>query len=461
MKVLQSTFAFLRHAALAAAVLAGSMATALAQQSGRVAIIRDAEIERLMRDYARPIIKAAGLKAGAVDIILVNDPSFNAFVSGRRMFINTGAILRAETPGEIIGVIAHEVGHIAGGHQFRLRQRAESAEKLAILSTLLGAGVVVAGSASGNREVASAGGGLAAGGTEAARRSLLSYQRDEEMTADRSAVEYLDRTGQSAAGLLKTFERFADALSLSGTRIDPYRISHPLPQERISNLQRLAQASPNFGKRDPEALQTRHDLARAKIAAYTIGGNIVPRLFRSNPKGLGAQYGLTLAQFLQGSQKPALAKTDALLKTQPNNPYFHELRGDILVKLNKPAEAAKAYQRAMKLDPERSSLIQVGYGQSLLLSGDAEGAKLALKTALARDKDNFLGYQFLAQAYGQLGDIANAELSTAEMHYYGGNLQEAKIFAARAQKKFKTGEPGWLRAEDIMTQKKPVKKKKT
>jgi predicted Zn-dependent protease len=200
---------------------------------------------------------------------------------------------------------------------------------------------------------------------------------------------------------------------------------------------------------------------RAKIAAYTVGGNVIARLFRNNPKGIGAQYGLALTQTLSGSQKSALAKTDALLKAQPNNPYFHELRGDILVKLNKPADAAKAYQRAMKLDPERSSLIQVGYGQSLLLSGDADGAKSALKAALSRDKDNFLGYQFLAQAYGQLGDIANAELSTAEMYFYGGNLQEAKIFAARAQRKFKTGEPGWLRADDIITQKKPSKKKKT
>jgi predicted Zn-dependent protease len=461
MKLFQSQSAFVRRALLAATLLTGSVVQVFAQQGGRVAIIRDAEIERLMRDYARPIIKAAGLKSGAVDIILVNDPSFNAFVSGRRMFIHTGAILRAETPGEIIGVIAHEAGHIAGGHQFRLRQRAESAEKLAILSTLLGVGVAAAGAATGNGEVAGAGGGVAAGGAEAARRSLLSYQRDEEMTADRSAIEYLDRTGQSAAGLLKTFERFADALSLSGTRIDPYRISHPLPQERISNLQRLAQASPNFDKPDPAELQTRHDLTRAKIAAYTVGGNVIARLFRNNPKGIGAQYGIALTQTLSGSQKSALAKTDALLKAQPNNPYFHELRGDILVKLNKPADAAKAYQRAMKLDPERSSLIQVGYGQSLLLSGDADGAKSALKTALSRDKDNFLGYQFLAQAYGQLGDIANAELSTAEMYFYGGNLQEAKIFAARAQRKFKTGEPGWLRAEDIITQKKPSKKKKT
>ena len=173
--------------------LAAPLVRAEAQESSRVSIIRDAEIERLIRDYARPIIKASGLGKGAIEIVLVNDPSFNAFVSGRRMFIHTGAILKAETPGEIIGVIAHETGHMAGGHQFRLRQRAETAEKLAVLSTILGMGVTVAGAATKNDGLAGVGGGLAAGGVEAATRSLLSYQRGEEMTADRSAIEYLDQ----------------------------------------------------------------------------------------------------------------------------------------------------------------------------------------------------------------------------------------------------------------------------
>ena len=429
-----------------------------AQENNRVSIIRDAEIERLIRDYARPVIKAAGLGKGAIDIVLVNDPSFNAFVSGRRMFIHTGAILRAETPGEIIGVIAHETAHLAGGHQFRLRQRAETAEKLAVLSTVLGMGVTVAGAATKNDGLAGAGGGLAAGGVEAARRSLLSYQRGEEATADRSAMEYLNRTQQSAAGMLRTFERFADALALSGAQVDPYRISHPLPQERISALQALARESPYFDKKDPAGLQVRHDMARAKIAAYTIGGNVISRLFRDSPKGAGARYGLALTAFLYGSPKAALAKTDALIKEMPQNPYLQELRADTLIKLNKPADAAGAYQKAIKLDPERSSLLQAGYGQALLLSGNPEAAKKALIAALARDKDNSAAYQFLAQAYGQTGDVAAAELATADMHYYGGNMQQARIFAARAQRQFKPGSPGWLKAEDIIANK-PKKKK--
>ena len=447
---LQTRLRRLFHALAALPFLVGAGPADAQQQSTRVSVIRDAEIERLMQDYARPIMKAAGLRSGAIEIILVNDNSFNAFVTGRRMFIHTGAIMRAETPGEIIGVIAHETGHLAGGHQHRLRQRADSAEKLAVLTTILGLGVAVAGAASKNGELAGVGGGIAAGGAEAANRSLLSYQRGEETTADRSAIEYLNRTEQSAAGLLKTFERFAESLALSGTRVDPYRISHPLPQERIANLQSLAQASPYFSKPDSAALQTRHDLARAKIAAYTGGASAAKRMFRNDPKGVGARYAVALTTFLRGSPKTALAQFDALIKEQPGNAYFHELRGDVLIKLNKPKDAGAAYQRAMKLDPLKSSTIQVAYGQSLLLSGETEGAKKQLLAALQRDKDNFMGYQFLAQAYGQTGDVANAELSTADMNFYGGNLQEAKIFAARAQKKFKTGTPGWLRADDII-----------
>ena len=439
---------------LMTACMAALPPAALAQQGQRTEIIRDAEIERLVRDYARPILNAAGFGKTSPDIILVNDPSFNAFVSGRRIFINTGTLLRAETPGEVIGVIAHETGHLAGGHEFRLRERAETAQKLAVLSTILGMGVAAAGAASKNGELASAGGGIAAGGAEAANRSLLSYQRGEETTADRAAVEYLNKTQQSSAGLLKTFERFADALALSGTRVDPYRISHPLPQERIAALQTLAHESPYFDKLDPPALQIRHDMARAKIAAYTIGGTVIQRLFRKDPAGVGARYGQALMAYLGGSPKSALAKTDALIKEQPQNPYLQELRGDVLVKLNKPADAAKAYQKAMKLDPGKSSMIQVSYGQALLLSGNTEGAVSQLKAALQRDKENSLGYRYLAQAYGQTGDIASADLATADSYYYEGQFQQARIFAARAQRLFKTGEPGWIRAEDIIKYKK-------
>ncbi len=444
---------FLTGLFLAIVVIAAGNAAALAQQ-GRVPVVRDAEIEALIRDYARPIFKAAGLSRSGIEIVLVNDSRFNAFVAGRRIFINTGALLTAETPNEIIGVIAHEAGHIAGGHQERLRQQLARAQTMAVIGTLLGIGAVAAGAATDNSGLGQAGAGIAAGTSEMARRGLLDYQRSEEATADRSAVTYLEATGQSAKGMLKTFQRFQNALSLAGTRVDPYQISHPMPRDRIAGLEALARKSPNFDRADPESLQLRHDMMRAKIAVYTQGQAGASRLLRNNVHVLARQYGDAQATFLFGNPGSALEKADGLLESQPGNPYFHELRGDILLRANRPAEAAAAYARAVELDPAKSGILQISYGQALIATGKQEALKKAVAAigrGLERDKEYINGYTFLAQAYGQLGDVAQAELATAEGHFHAGNHQQAKIFAARAQTKFKRGAPGWVRAQDIIS----------
>lgn len=414
-----------------------------------IPVVRDAEIERLMFDYARPLLAAAGVK-GVTEIVLINDTSFNAFVDGRRIYINTGTIMTAATPNEVIGVLAHEIGHLAGGHQERLRQKLEAAGKMATIAGIVGMGAAVAGAASGNGEAGQVGAGLAAGSAEFARRSVLAYQRTEEITADRSAITYLNKTKQSARGMLTTFQRFQSALALSGANVDPYKVSHPLPRERIANLTTLAEESPYFGQVDSPALQARHDLARAKVAAYAGNINTVRRLFRDRPDSIGLRYGEAISTYLHGSSKDALKKLDALSKELPQNGYLHELRGEILLKANKPAEAAKAYRAALKLDPGKNGTIQVGLGQSLFLAGDTEGAIRELTAALSRDKTNALGYEFLARAYGQSGRESDAQLATAQMYFYNGAIKEARQFAARAQQGFKKGSPGWLKAGDII-----------
>lgn len=441
---------FLATLSLAAAVAIAGSVNAFAQG---VPVVRDAEIEALVRDYARPIFKAAGLANDGIDIVLVNDPSFNAFVTGRRLFINTGALMEAETPNEIIGVIAHEAGHIAGGHQQKLRDQLERAKTMAIIATLLGAGAIVAGATTNSRGLAGAGMGVAAGSGEMAQRSILAYQRTEEITADRSAITYLNATGQSGMGMLKTFHRFQSALSLSGAQVDPYRISHPMPQDRIANLEVLVKQSPYVDKVDPPALQQRHDMMRIKIAVYMQGQAAASRLMRKNPGSLASQYGDAQSAYLYGNLNAALTKTGALIKAQPKNPYFQELRGDILMKANKPKDAAEAYSRAVSLDPVRSGLLPVSYGQALMAMGTPDALKKAvvqLSNGLGRDKENADGYRYLAQAYGELGDIPAADLATAEGHFYSGDYKNAKIFAMRAQQKLKRGEPGWLRAQDII-----------
>lgn len=434
------------------------LAPVAAQAQQVVPIVRDAEIEALMRDYARPILKAAGLESSGIEIVLVNDNSFNAFVAGRRMFFNTGALVVSETPNEIIGVIAHETGHLAGRHQERLRGQLERARTIAIVGALLGMGMSVAGATTGARGLGQVGAGLAIGAPEVARRGLLSYQRGEEAIADRSAITYLEKTGQSPRGMLKTFERLSGSLALSGIQLDPYQLSHPTPRERVANLEAIARESPYFERSDPDALQLRHDMMRAKIAAYTMGQGAVQRMFRDNPRGIAALYGDAVITFLHGSPKTALQKTDALISTQPDNPYLHELRGEILMKANRPSDAANAYARAISNDPDRTGLLHVSYGQALLATGQPDAIRRAvseLKLGLDRDPEYVTGYRYLAQAYGATGDIGLAELATAEGHYQAGQHRDAKIFAARAQQKVRQGSPPWVRAQDIINFKPP------
>jgi predicted Zn-dependent protease len=443
-------------------LFAGSAGPAPAQQQN-VPIVRDAEIEALVRDYVGPILQAAGLSKSGIKIVLVNDRRFNAFVDGRRIFINTGALMTSETPNEIIGVLAHETGHLAGGHQQNMREQLARAQTMAIVASLLGVGAMAAGAATDNKSLAQGGIGVLAGGSEMARRGLLNYQRGEEVIADRSAVTYLAKTKQSAKGMLKTFQRFQSAMSLSGTQVDPYQISHPIPRERIANLQELATTSPYFDVVDPPALQLRHDMMRAKIAAYSsTGAAAVSRLFGKGGSPVALAYGDAISTFLHGNLKTALAKTDALIKTQPKNPYLYELRGDILLKSNKANDAAASYAKAVSLDPVKSGLLKVAYGQALVAAGDEESLRKAvtiLSTGLDRDKENAEGYRYLAQAHGMLGEIPQADLATAEGYFYGGGYKDAKIFAARAQQSMKRGSPGWVRAQDIINFKMPKKKK--
>lgn len=449
------------HSFLAISLVCAQSLTSAQAQSQSVPIIRDAEIEQLLADYTAPIFRAAGLKNNA-QIVIVNDQSFNAFVDGQRLFVNIGAILQADTPNEIIGVIAHETGHLANGHQQRLREQLKRAQTMAVIGMLLGIGASVAGASAGNSSAAGAGGGIAAGSSEIAMRTLLNYQRSEEAAADRAAVNYLNKSGQSTKGMLITFERFSSALALSGAKVDPYRISHPLPRERIAALETLAKQSPYYDKKDSPELQLRHDMARAKIAANTGRFTELRRMFKDNPRGLPARYGEAILAVESGSPKNALPKVNALIKEQPRNPFFEELLGDALIKANDPAGAAAAYKKAADLDPRGSSLLRISYGHALLLTNNPKNIPLAIteiRNGITKEPEFSAGYGYLAMAYGRSGQTALADLATADMHYYNGDRMQARIFATRAQQKLAPGSADWLRAQDILNTTKSTKNK--
>ena len=253
-------------ALVAAALSLTPFAQASAQQNKGPPILRDTEAEALLRDYTRPILRAAGLEKQNIQIVIINDNSFNAFVAdGRRIFVNYGAIMQSETPNQLIGVLAHETGHLAGGHLAKMRLQIANAQTMMIIATVLGAGALVAGASTGGggSGLANAGAAALAGPQEMVRRSLLSYQRSQEENADRAGVKFLTATGQSPKGMYETFKRFTYESLFAARGADPYLQSHPMPAERVAALEEFAHSSPYWDKKDDPTLQMRHDMARA------------------------------------------------------------------------------------------------------------------------------------------------------------------------------------------------------
>ena len=357
----------------------------------RVSLIRDAEIEGLLKTYTSKIFKAAGLGRGAVDVYIINSPTYNAFVSDRRMFINSGALMQSDTPNQIIGVIAHETGHIIGGHQQRLRDRFERAQILAGIGLLMGAGAMASGGDLGD----SAGMAIIQGGGEVLRRSFLSYKRDEESSADRAGLKLLTKTGQSGKGMLETFERLGGRLLFSSSRPDPYIQSHPLPRDRIALLKTKVNSSPHFAKPDSVALQLRHDMMRAKIAAYSGGMASVRRVFKKDLHGAPALYGSAISSFLRGRTDDGLKIINKLIKQQPKNAYLYEMKAEMLLRGRRAKEGIKPMQKAIKLDPYKSGLLRIQYGHLLLETNEkkhlSESIK-QIKRGLARDPKTISGY---------------------------------------------------------------------
>lgn len=433
--------------------LAPSLAEA---QSGKLRLIRDAEIEQLIREYATPVLQAAGVNAAGVEIYILNENSFNAFViDGRRMFINTGAITQSKTPNEIIGVIAHETGHIAGGHNARLRSTLANAKTAALVGMLLGVGAVAAGAAAGDAGTgAAAGQAVISGSQSAVMRTVLSYQRSEEAAADRAAVRYLNATGQSARGMIQTFQRFADQAIVTLRNVDPYVMSHPMARERVSALQQLAQQSKYFDRKDPPALQLRHDLARAKLYGFMERPGTVLRRYPPSDKSLPARYARAITSYLNDDLRVAIRDIDGLIKEQPQYPYFWELKGQALLEGGRGREAVAPLRKAVSLYPN-SGLIRMILGQALLASGNVDGAISELSKALEREPEASIGWRQLAMAYGQKGDIARAEMASARSSFAAGDFKLAQHHAARVQRKVPKGSPLWVQADDILNYKPP------
>jgi predicted Zn-dependent protease len=452
----------LTAAVVAAALALGPavpVAPVRAEQGKGPAVLRDSETEQLLREYTRPILRVAGLEKQNIQMVIINDGTFNAFVAdGRRIFVNYGAILKSETPNQLIGVLAHETGHLAGGHLAKIRERLAQAQTQMIIAMLLGASAIVAGASrgsAGGSGLADAGAAVVAGPQEMIRRSLLSYQRQQEESADRAGVKFLTATGQSAKGMYETFKRFTDESLFAARGADPYLQSHPMPADRVAALEELARSSPSWDKKDDPALQLRHDMVRAKISAFMERQDTVYRRFPLSNSTLPARYARAITTYLHGDLGSALSQIDALIQAQPNNPYFYELRGQALLEGGKPSEAIAPLHKALQLS-NNAPLIEMLLGQALVATDNkayTDEAITILRAAVARETEAPLGYSQLAMAYGRKGNYAEADLASAQAAYLRGDNKTARELASRAKTRFAVGTPGWVKADDIVSAK--------
>jgi predicted Zn-dependent protease len=441
--------------ALAASGAGPAVAPAQAQELRGLPIIRDTEIEQLMRDYAAPILRTAGLAKQNVKVVVLQERAFNAFVmDGRHIFINAGALFDAKTPNEVIGVFAHETGHLAGGHLLRLREQLASAQTASIIALLAGIGGMVAGARSGGADV----GAAAIMAPQAAiQRSLLAYVRTQEDQADHAGVKFLTDTQQSPKGMVELFQRLSNE-SLFNTRyIDPYLQTHPMPAERVAALERLAKASPYWDKKDSPELQLRHDLMRAKLSGFLESPDTVARRYPLGDHSLPARYAHAISTYRHGALGEAIVQIDGLIQAQPNNPYFEELKGQALLEGGRAADAVAPLRRGVSLS-HGAPLIQIMLGQALISTGNkqyAEEATEMLRTAINTEPDAPDAYSQLAMAYGRKGDLANADLASAQAAFARGDIATARQLATRAKTRLPIGSPAWVRADDIVNLKPP------
>ena len=431
-------------------------ARAQEQATRGMPIIRDTEIENLLRDYAAPILKAAGLAKQNVRIVILNDRTFNAFVmDGRHIFINAGALFDAKTPNEIIGVFAHETGHLAGGHLLRLREELARAQTASIVALLAGVGAAVAGARAGSGNI-----GVPAimAPQSAIQRTLLAYVRTQEDQADHAGVKFLTATGQSAKGMLDLFKRLGNEALFNSRYVDPYLQSHPMPPERVAALEALAKASPYFERKDSPELQLRHDMMRAKLAGFLDRPDSVARRYPLSDHSLPARYARAISTYRHGDARDAVVQIDGLIQTQPNNPYFYELKGQTLMDGGHPAEAIAPLRHAVAL-AHGAPLIEIMLGQALIATNvtrNADEAVPLLRAALSREPEAPDAYAQLAMAYGRKGDLAQADLAAAQAAFSRGDIVTARQLASRAKTRLPVGSPAWVRADDIVSVKPPT-----
>ncbi len=417
-----------------------------AQPARAQSILRDAETEAMFAEMSKTLISAAGLNPRDVKVVLINDPSINAFVAGGQVvYVHSGTIENADTANEVQGVIAHELGHIAGGHAPLGDRAFKGAIGIQILTLVLGLAAVAAGAGAG-------GAGIIAAGQQAALANYLNFSRAQESSADAAGAKYLNTAGVTGRGYLAFFaklQRLENAYGIK--REDNFRLDHPVSSERIANLVQTLQASPAWGKLPDTALQDRFLRVKAKLGGYVNEPELTLRAYPPANTSVYAHYARAYAYHKGGYPDKANAETEALMKAAPHDPYFLEIRGQILLESGKPLEALAPLREATEAT-DYQPLIATTFGHALVATEDKSyypEAEKVLRQAVAREEDNPFAWYQLGVVYELRGDQARALLATAERSSLTGDNRTAAYSARGAMAGLPQNSADWIKAQDI------------
>ena len=437
---------FSSKAAIRAVVAIISLQLTLSSHSAHAAGIRDAEIEHTIRTYASPLLNTAGISQEDFGLHIVNDKALNAFVArGQRIFLTTGLLISADHAGQIIGVLAHEIGHITGGHIARLDGALDDAKNQALIGQIVGIAVGLLAKDAG---VARAAG---AKGTDIALKNLLKYSRVQERSADQVAINLLEQSRLSARGLLDFFEVLQEQELLVRSRQDPYLVTHPLTQNRVTFVRNHVERSRYSDTQVPDRLTAMHDRMVAKLKGFLNAPPRTLREYKADDMAVSARYARAVAYYRDSRFKESISLIDGLIAQAPEDAYFHELKGQVLFESGKLAEALPSYEKSVSLQPQQP-LLRVGLAhvQIELNRTELNAAAIGnLEQALRLDRFMPLAWRLAATGYGRDGQLGLSALALAEHNSLLGRHLDAEGQAKKAMRLLNKNSPGWLRAQDL------------
>ncbi len=440
------------YRALAMLAGVGAMFIADVASAQSLRLIRDTEIEETIRAESAPVLRASGLNPDSVHFYLVADKELNAFVAaGQNIFLHTGLIEETETPNQLLGVIAHEAGHISGGHAVRSGDMQRAGMVPFLLTMSMGLAAAIAGQGQLGAALMGSSGYF---GTLGA----LSFSRVQEAAADQAAVSSLEQAGLSSRGLVEFFDNFRYQEIFSEQKKYQFFRSHPLSSERIEALRRRAEDQPHYNQVDSAEAIEQHNIVKAKLQAFLSPPQQTFIRYQDRDTRFVARYARAIAYYQSGEAEKALAAIDKLIEERPDNPYLWELKGQVLFENARAAEAAVAHARSVELKPN-APLLRVNYAQRLIALNDKsrlEEAITQLNRALSVENDNSFAWRLMSQAYDTLDKPGPARLAAAEAKFADGQLAEARAFAMRAREYLTKDTPDWNRATDIVLVSEPT-----